>query len=108
MGRRNQRGGRPQARRRGPGEIKPKFPQSFVHPVPVERMVVPVGRCGPRKKSRFATEKDAAEALRQARATRRINGNPHAEERYYKCDRPGCGGWHLTSMKEKPNGKTNR
>lgn len=96
MGRKNHRGGRPQARRRFDGSAaKPRA----VLP-PVETLVVPKGKCYFRSRNGkliFATEIDAQKALRQARHKRRLQGTAHQEERFYPCPEGGCGGYHLTS-----------
>lgn len=67
-----------------------------------EAMIIPAGRClrNPNKPlARFATEEDAAEALRQAKLQRARMGSNYVEKRYYQCpdDERGCGGYHLTS-----------
>lgn len=93
MSRRNHPKRTQQARRR-PADGAPK-PTHHLSPIPLEKMIVPHGKCG--RKARFDTEKEAAGALAQAQLNRKINGKLHAEKRYYKCDRAGCGGWHLTS-----------
>lgn len=84
MGRKNHRRQHAPQRRRG----VPPAP-------PVERLVIPRGRCG--RKLRFSLE-DAPRALAQARAKRQRAGSDHMEQRFYECDR--CGDYHLTSREE--------
>lgn len=100
MGRKNNRAsGKVQANRDRFGNAgKPRPPR-----VPLEDMVLPSGTC-PSRKLRFATEADAAKALRQAQQQRTYLRSGAVEQRYYggpndPCLR-GCGGWHLTSRKE--------
>jgi hypothetical protein len=96
MGRKNHRGGRPQARRRFDGSAG----RARVADPPVETLVVPKGKCYFRSRSGkliFATETEAQKALRQAQHKRRLQGTTHKEERYYPCPEGGCGGFHLTS-----------
>ena len=64
----------------------------------VDDIVVPAGRCG--RKLRFATEAEAARALKQARANHARRG-VNAEKRYYFCKR--CDGFHLTSKEYRPH-----
>lgn len=98
MGRKNHRGGRPQARRKADGSRGgPPAPQQ-----PVEALVIPQGRCHQRHRKFMFAEADVAKALRQAQAKRRLQTNGHVEERAYHCktEEGGCGAWHLTSRKE--------
>jgi hypothetical protein len=97
MGRKNNRGGRPQARRKADGTRGRATPP----PPPLEALVVPRGKCFFRSrkgKLRFS-KADAPAALRQAQAKRQRTGSAHMEERVYECPvaQGGCGDWHLTS-----------
>lgn len=99
MSRKNHsRGRRPQARRRTDGLPTPKRSPNMQR-VPIEEMVVPVGKCYFRSrygKLRF-TKDEVAKALRQAKHNREVSGNTYSEERYYECPPGGCGAYHLTS-----------
>lgn len=100
MGRRNgntnKRARYPQARKRSPEEAimgrKPRM-AGKPPPIPVNKMVLPVGKCG--RKLKFGSKQDAERALRQANQNRRRNGQSYHEVRVYEHDI--CGGWHLTS-----------
>ena len=99
MGRKNNRGGKPQSRRDRFGNAGKPRPA----PVPLTQMVLPSGTC-PSRKLRFATEADAIKALAQAQQRRAYLRSGAVEQRYYggptdPCRR-GCGGYHLTSRQE--------
>lgn len=102
MGRKNNRAsGRRQPLHPRFATTAPRAPKRGGPPPPLERLVVPRGRCFYRSKNgklRFAAE-DAQEALRQAQAKRERMGSTYHEERVYECI-DGCGDWHLTSRKE--------
>lgn len=111
MGRKNHRPHRTQQRRYGPGEAAPRALRPMTPlPVSIEKMVLPTGRCYFRSKGGkliFKTEAEAAAALRQANAKRRVQSNGHVECRFYACPEGGCGGFHLTSRAEfQERGKT--
>lgn len=96
MPRRNHRSGHPQARRRADGSRGQVAPP----PPPVERLIVPTGKCffrSRRGKLIFPDEAAARKALQQAKAARQRAGSPYAERRVYACPTGGCDGWHLTS-----------
>jgi len=98
MSRRNHSKRRPQARRREAGIPAPKRNHKLAR-VPIEEMVVPVGKCYFRSrhgKLRF-TAGEVDKALAQAKRNREVNGNAYSEERYYECPPGGCGDFHLTS-----------
>jgi hypothetical protein len=68
-------------------------------PVPIEKIVVPKGRCFFRSrhgKLRFSAD-EVAKALKQAQHNRKLKGSTHSEARYYECPPGGCGDYHLTS-----------
>lgn len=97
MGRKNRRRTRPQARRREDGISVGRSPRVST---PVERLVIPQGRCyrNSRKgKLKFAVQ-DAPAALRQAKARRKKSGSRYVETRWYECE--VCGFAHLTSAEE--------
>jgi len=93
MGRKNRAAKRrPQVRKLKAGEPRTK-PRRVPPPVPLEKMVLPVGRCG--RKVRFATEQQAAAALKQAQQNRAHKGQSRAEKRFYF--HQTCQGYHLTA-----------
>ena len=95
MGRKNgNRGRRPQASRQADGTA---FKRTANRRVPIEEMIVPVGRCC--GKLTF-TKTEVAKALEHAQRNHKVTGAVKREERYYECSR---GGWHLTSWAEKPS-----
>ena len=101
MSRRNHVKRRPQARRRAEGVPSVK-PNRRLTRVPIEEMVVPVGRCYFRSrhgKLRF-TKDEIDKALKHAQRNRAAKGSTHVEERYYPCPEGGCGDFHLTSRTE--------
>lgn len=101
MSRKNRNTRHPQARRRAEG-IPASAGNRKLTRVPIEEMVVPVGKCYFRSrygKLRF-TRDEVAKALKQAQRNRAVNGSTHAEERYYQCPEGGCGDFHLTSRTE--------
>lgn len=70
--------------------------------MPSQKDMVPsVGRCYHlgRVKLQFRTDKVAQEALAQAQARRRLEGETHIEQRTYRC--PKCNFWHLTSQPQR-------
>jgi hypothetical protein len=98
MGRKNHRTRRSQASRR-------TLPKVFAvpvarRPIPVEKVIIPHGRCHCRHHKLMFHEHEVATALSQAQALRRSRGQEaHMEKRYYHCntEKGGCGAWHLTS-----------
>lgn len=102
MPRRNHSQRRRQQRRVKPGDVLPRALRvtGGPPPAPVEKMILPTGRCYFRSKAGkliFKTEKLAQQALRQAKNKRKYQANGHVECRYYPCPPGGCGGYHLTS-----------
>lgn len=66
-------------------------------PTPVyrlQKMVLPVGKCG--RKLKFANQTDAEKALEQAKKNRARRGQPYREARVYW--HRTCDGWHMTSL----------
>jgi hypothetical protein len=100
MGRKNRRATRPQNRRQAAYGTPVR---SAPPPEPIERLVVPHGRCyrGSRMGKLRFSEAEAQTALRQAQASRARKGSAYHEERVYECkiSEGGCGDWHLTSRK---------
>lgn len=101
--------GRKNTQRRGGVRTHRPARKGAPPPTPLERLVVPRGRCfrnSHKGKLRFA-EADATEALRQAQAKRARAGSAYSEERTYECKAAegGCGDWHLTSRTEYINPK---
>lgn len=108
MGRRNKNVGSRKTRReyRGSGVRNPDL---NIPRLPVERSVIPDGRCtGRRPKARFATKEKAQAALRQAQLNRSRIGSPWVEKRVYECPLPDCGGWHLSSRDSFDEGQATR
>ena len=97
MSRKNHRKGRPQARR---STIPVLFrPNPSVAP-PVEKTIIPHGRCHLRHHKLRFYQHEVEKALRQAQALRKSRGQEaHMEKRAYHCPtaKGGCGDWHLTS-----------
>lgn len=101
MARKNRNTRHRQAPRRADGLPATK-PGRRTPRVPIEQMVVPVGKCYFRSrhgKLRF-TEAEIEKVLRQVRLDRESKGIAHAEQRYYPCPEGGCGDFHLTSRTE--------
>lgn len=103
MPRKNHSRGRRQHRRVPVGQSLPRALREAAGPLPtqpIEKMVLPTGRCHFRSrygKLIFKTEKLAQAALEQAKTKRKYQANGHVESRYYACPPGGCGGFHLTS-----------
>jgi hypothetical protein len=102
MPRRNRPPRRRQRRRYAEDQGMPRAARaaSSAAPLPLDKMVLPKGRCFYRSRSGkliFVTEKDAQTALRHAQQKRKTQPNGHVESRYYECPEGGCGGFHLTS-----------
>lgn len=71
-------------------------------PTPVyrlEKMVLPVGKCG--RKLKFASQEDVEKALKQAQANRRRRHQNYVEGRVYW--HSTCDGWHMTSLNYEKN-----
>lgn len=108
MGRKNSRVGTRRTRReyRGAGV---RNPDRGIPRIPVERSIIPDGRCpGRRAKARFATKEKAEAALAQAKLNRERIGSPWVEKRVYRCPMPQCGGWHLSSREAFDEGQATR
>lgn len=106
MGRSNnaarQRNSRGRLNRRDKGEARLDNRNMAVRRIPVEKLVMPDGRCmrNPRRpKDIFKTAEKAQAALEQAQLIRARTGSGHVEKRFYLCEvaEGGCGGHHLTS-----------
>jgi hypothetical protein len=105
MPRKNHRPNRPQRRRVPVDQGVPRALRGVsAKPVPIDKMVLPKGRCFFRSKKGkliFSTKADAEKALVQAKANRkRQTANGHVECRFYECPEGGCGGFHLTSREQ--------
>lgn len=87
MARRNHRTHKPQARRSS--RVDAGLPPRSTAPrIPVDKVVIPDGRCdlNPSKpKAFYSTEAKAAKALAQAQQRRAQQGSGHVEKRYYLC-----------------------
>lgn len=101
MGRKNHPKHSPQFRRR-PADI-PAPLMSRPAPKPVEKTIVPHGRCHLNHGKLKFHEVEVQQALREAQALRRARGQlEHMERRAYECvkSKGGCGSWHLTSREQ--------
>lgn len=70
----------------------------------IENLVVPSGRCNlSHRKLKYLSKEKASRALESTQKA--ANKDRRQEARIYHCgtSKGGCGGWHLTSMKEKPD-----
>lgn len=111
MGRKNSKVGRKNDRgriaRKTLADIQPHKQVRGVK-IPVEKLVMPVGKCSfqnPRRpKAIFKDKETAHEALRQAQLKRSRTGSGHVEKRIYQCPEGGCGGWHLSSRESYDEG----
>lgn len=109
MGRRNKNVGSRRVRREYRQGAGVRKPDQSVARIPVERSIIPDGRCtGRRPKARFATKEKAEAALKQAKLNRERIGSPWVEKRVYKCPLPDCGGWHLSSRDAFDEGQATR
>lgn len=107
MARKNQRGGRPQARRNPFADA----PKQLKRPVTAMKLTKVEGRCpGPKRRFRYGTMDDAQAALVVVRRERQLKGHAESniEKRVYACEIHGCGGFHLTSRESfsRPPGRT--
>ena len=109
MGRKNDRVRSRRTRREFRQGAGVRNPDLGVPRPPVERSIIPDGRCpGRRPKARFATQEKAEAALRQAQQNRTRIGSPWVEKRVYPCPLPECGGWHLSSREAFDEGQATR